>query len=573
MRFLTLATDYDGTLAHDGIVSPDTIACLEKLRNSGRKLVLVSGRLLDDLLRVFPRQDLFDWIVGENGALLYSPQTHESRLLAEPVPLGFVDALRARGVDNVGAGQSIVGTWHPHECTVLEVLRDLGLDRQIIFNKGAVMVLPTGINKASGLLAALNEMEISVHNVVAIGDAENDLPMLGLCECGVAVSNALDSVKVKADMVTDADHGAGVAELIDELLKDDLARRFNSLHSRGLLLGIAKGEPGRSVLLPSQGQSLLVAGPSGSGKSTVVTGLIERMASAGYQFCLFDPEGDYEGFEPAINLGNPHYVPAVHEVLTLLERMHNAVVNLLGVSLDNRPGYVSEVMRALEHLRAETGRPHWLIFDEAHHLFPEESPAESSLLAAPPKSSLMLTVHPRHMGKEALASADIVMAAGKDPHETISGYCSAAGVDEPQLQPMKLEQGEVLVWFRHRDAVPFVVKFEQGKAEHKRHIRKYAEGDMGEGSFVFTGPDQRLRLRAHNLDTFVRMGRGVDEDTWTFHLRAHHYSDWIRRTIKDDELAEKIKAIENEARNQEGRTEESREQIFSAICKKYTAPA
>lgn len=330
----------------------------------------MTGRVLEDMLHVFPRHQLFEWMVVENGALLYCPRTGESRLLAEPVPEGFVRTLQERGVSNVGAGRSIVGTWRPNECTVLEVLRDLGLDRQIVFNKGAVMILPTGVNKASGLAAALDAMKISPHNMVAVGDAENDLPMLALGEYGVAVRNALDSVKAKADIVTEGDHGAGVEELIRELLHDDLAGRLASVERRGLLIGTAGREPKRTVMLPSLGQSVLVAGPSGSGKSTAMTGLLERMAEARYQFCLFDPEGDYEGFEPAINLGNPHYVPLADEVLRLLERMHCAVVNLLGVSLDARPAYVSELVRKFDDLRHGTGRPHWLIMDEARHIFP-----------------------------------------------------------------------------------------------------------------------------------------------------------------------------------------------------------
>lgn len=568
MNFIALATDYDGTLAHDGKVSPQTTAALEKLRDSGRKLALVSGRLLDELLAVFPENELFDRIVAENGAVLYCPKTRESRLLTEGVPKGFVEALRERGVENVGAGASVVGTWHPNECTVLETLRDLGLDRQIIFNKGAVMTLPTGVNKASGLLAALNELKLSAHNVVAAGDAENDLPMLAMCECGVAVNNALDSVKNKADIVTRADHGAGIEELIADLLQDDLENRLASSQRHGILYGETKDEPKRKVFLPSRGHSILVAGPSGSGKSTATTGFLEHLADAEYQFCLFDPEGDYEEFEAAISLGNPHYVPATPEVVRLLERMHSVVVNLLGVSLDNRPAYVSEIIRKFDHLRSDTGRPHWLIIDEAHHIFPAECAAGSALLTAPPRASLMLTVHPRSVAKEALASADIVVAVGKDPQETISDYCRSAGIDEPQLKAVTLDRWGVLVWFRYTAEPPFVMAFEPGKTEHKRHIRKYSEGDLGEGSFVFSGPDKRLHLPAQNFSNFIRMGSGVDDETWLHHLHCHDYSRWLQTRIKDDDLAKEVEAIENK----NGSANESREQIFEAIRKKYTAP-
>jgi HAD superfamily hydrolase (TIGR01484 family) len=568
LNFLALALDYDGTLASVGRVRKSTFKALETVAQSGRKLVLVSGRQLEDLLEVFPQHDLFEWIVVENGALLYCPRTRETRLLAEPVPEGFPEALRQRGVSDVAVGRSVVATWRPHECTVLEVLRDLGLDRQIIFNKNAVMVLPTGVNKASGLAAALGEMKISHHNVAAIGDAENDLPMLGWCECGVAVSNALESVKAKADFVTNGDHGAGVEESIRDLIDNDLEARLQPDRRRGLLLGVEKDAPERSVSLPALGHSVLVAGPSGSGKSTAITGVLERMAAAGYQFCIFDPEGDYERFESAVTLGNPHCVPGAGEVLDLMERMHSAAVNMLGVSLDNRPVYVAEVVRKLETLRAAKGRPHWFVFDEAHHVFPADFPAGTPVLEAPPATSLMITVHPPHVRKEALCSADIVIAVGKDPDETIRNFCRSAGAEAPRLHPVTLDRSEALVWFRGRRE-PVVVAVEPGKSEHRRHIRKYAEGDLGPGSFVFRGPEGKLNLAAHNLSTFIRMASGVDDETWNWHLRAHDYSRWFHEVIRDDALAEEAEALENV----QGPAGESRERIFAAIRGRYTAPA
>jgi hypothetical protein len=80
------------------------------------------------------------------------------------------------------------------------VIRDLGLELNII-TKGAVMVLPPNINKAAGLQAALAELKLSGHNVVGVGDAENDHAFLQSCGCAAAVSNALPMVKTSADIV------------------------------------------------------------------------------------------------------------------------------------------------------------------------------------------------------------------------------------------------------------------------------------------------------------------------------------------------------------------------------------
>jgi len=230
MNFSNLATDYDGTLAEDGGVAQLTIRALESLRRSRRSMVLVTGRELAQLIEVFDRTDLFDWIVAENGALLYHPATRTKRLLTEPVPLHFVEELQRRGVSPISAGDAIVATLRPHEDTVLAVIRDLGLERQITLNKGAVMVLPIGVDKASGMEAALDEMNLSWADVAGVGDAENDLAFLRKCRCSVAVSNALDSVKAEVDFTTHAPGGKGVVELIDEILNDDLQSRCHTLH-------------------------------------------------------------------------------------------------------------------------------------------------------------------------------------------------------------------------------------------------------------------------------------------------------------------------------------------------------
>lgn len=225
MRYRVLCTDYDGTIARHGVVDEPTIAALARLRDSGRKLIMVTGRELTELMSVFPRLDLFERVVAENGALLYTPATKEQRPLCEPPLPEFVAAMTARQVVPLSVGRTIVATREPYEKAALEVIRDLGLELQVIFNKGAVMVLPSGVNKATGLEAALEELSLSVHEAVGVGDAENDHAFLGICECAVAVANALPSVQEKADFVTQATHGPGVTQLIEEILADDLASR------------------------------------------------------------------------------------------------------------------------------------------------------------------------------------------------------------------------------------------------------------------------------------------------------------------------------------------------------------
>jgi hydroxymethylpyrimidine pyrophosphatase-like HAD family hydrolase len=223
MRYRVLAVDYDGTLAHDGKVDDATVAALRRFRASGRKLLMVTGRVMPELRATFGHVELFERIVAENGALVVDPVTGEERTLTATPKPEFVATLKKQGVSPISTGRVIVATWEPHEKAVLKTIRDMGLELQIIFNKGAVMILPTGVNKATGLKAALKMLGEMPESCVAAGDAENDHAMLALAGVGVAVANALPAVKERADLVTNGDHGAGVAELIDRILADDLA--------------------------------------------------------------------------------------------------------------------------------------------------------------------------------------------------------------------------------------------------------------------------------------------------------------------------------------------------------------
>jgi HAD superfamily hydrolase (TIGR01484 family) len=218
MSFLALATDYDGTIAQHGDVTRSTYEALVRWKETGRKLVLVTGRELGDLARVCHFLELFDRLVVENGALVCHSITQEKKILASAPPKPFIDCLRARGVTPLSVGEVIVATLENYKGVVLETIEELGLKWKVILNKGAVMVLPVNVDKTTGLIEALKQLNISPADTVAVGDAENDYAFLGMCGYSAAVGNALASLKKQAHYVTRATHGAGVEELIEKLL-------------------------------------------------------------------------------------------------------------------------------------------------------------------------------------------------------------------------------------------------------------------------------------------------------------------------------------------------------------------
>jgi len=211
------ATDFDGTLAHNGTVSPATLDAIRRLKGVGIRLILVTGRELNDLNAIFPDLKDFDLAVLENGAVLFNPATGTIETLADPPPSAFVKRLYERGLP-LQVGKAIVATWEPHEKDVLQIIKEMGLELHVIFNKGAVMILPSGVNKATGLLAALRQLDVEPSMVVGIGDAENDHAFLEVCGFSVAVANALPAIREKVAYVTQGDHGDGVAEIIGMLL-------------------------------------------------------------------------------------------------------------------------------------------------------------------------------------------------------------------------------------------------------------------------------------------------------------------------------------------------------------------
>ncbi|AFT85672.1 HAD hydrolase family protein [Paraburkholderia phenoliruptrix] len=573
MRFFAIATDYDNTLACDGRVADSTWDALERLRASGRQAILVSGREMDDLLAICPRLDLFSRVVAENGGVLYTPSTGTRRLLAPPPPAAFVDELRSRGLRHFSVSETLVAMMKPAEQIALAAIRDLGLGLQIIFNGDAVMIVSPGISKASGLQEALSELALSAFNVAGIGDAENDHALLDACGFGVAVANALPALKAHADMVTSQAAGAGVAELVDALVKDDLRERTSVAQKSRVLIGHARdaGEPA-DLYCPAHGSVVLLAGESGCGKSTACAGLLERLAGMHQQLCIIDPEGDYQNDEDTIVVGDAHTAPLIEEVVQLLARPPRSAVavNLLRVPLPERPAFCASLLLEVQQLRMRTGRPHWLVFDEAHHLFPAGWAGASQTIPAALETALAITVSPQQLDGAFLRQVNLLLAMGPSAGKAVQELAKATGRPVPQLQETALETGQALLWRLDEPAPEGVIRLEPGSKHRLRHRRKYAEGLLiPERSFYFRGPEHALNLRAHNLVLFVEIAEGVDAGTWQYHRERGDYSRWFETEIGDPDLAAQARQIEQDAALDAAA---SLARIKAAVQERYTQP-
>jgi len=406
MRYTAVALDFDGTIAHDGAVPDSVVEGLRRLKDTGRKLLLVTGRELPELLAIFKPIDIFDRVVAENGALLYRPATGERVELGEAPPAKLVALLRERGVP-ISVGQSIIATVEPHETVVLQSIRELGLERPVIFNKGAVMILPPGINKASGLARALAELGLSARNLVAAGDAENDHALLDAAEYSVAVANAIPTLKEAADRVTTGLRGDGILELIDDLIDNDLAKAPPRRERR--MLAIGRDPDGAEVSLNPSGVSMLVTGAHGSGKSTFTRRMLERFCTAGYQFCVLDGRGEYLDFQPAVVFGTQEVAPDPFEILTALEKPDvQAVVCLAAVLPAKRAAFFERLNAELHSLREKTGRPHWLVIDEAPELTPRMD-AQTARSGPPAENTIYVTTDPSAIDSRIVDSVQVTV--------------------------------------------------------------------------------------------------------------------------------------------------------------------
>lgn len=569
MRFAAVAVDYDGTLATEGLVQAPAVGALEQLVASGRQCILVTGRMLRELLPLFPQAELCARIVAENGAVLYRPSTREQRLLAPQASPALAHALKAKGVMPLDVGDSIIATVRPHEVTVMEAIRDLGLEHQVIFNRESVMILPPGINKASGLKAALDELKLSPHNVVGIGDSENDHALFQASELAVAVNSAVPTLRDAADWVTMRPNGAGTAEAMLALVADDMATQAKRLTRHRVTLGSSR--EGVSYTVSPVEENLLIAGTSGSGKSTLAHGILEQLIDKGYQTCVIDPEGDYQSIEKMIMFGNSQRGPTVAEVLTAMDNPSTQViVNLVGLPLQDRPSFFFELLPQLQERRDRTGRPHRVVVDETHHLLPTKwRPTVASMRDL--KGMLFVTVHPDQLSPHVLDTVDIAVALGERPSSTLQAVANHKGVSLPPISNAELKPGEAVVWRVAAGQSPETFMMTVSRMERRRHRRKYAEGELPpERSFYFRGPEGKLNLRAQNLIMFRQLADGVDDETWLHHLRNGDYSHWMETAIKDRSLAQVIHEVEDMP---DVSAHDSRQRVASAIEERYTLPA
>ncbi|MBI3808374.1 MAG: HAD-IIB family hydrolase [Nitrospirae bacterium] len=563
-----MAFDFDGTLAVNGTVPAEVETALEQCRAGGHVLFLVTGRRFETVA-LGHLGSLFAGIVWENGAVLTHTASGETYL-----PFGQLDARLLKAIEGAGIpferGLAIAATWTPHDQALWGILSSHGGSTSIEYNKSAVMVLPPGATKGTGLERLLALCGLSPRNLAAFGDAENDLSMLTLAEVSVAVADAVPAVIETSDVLATAPGPQGVLEILKQY---PLGGKFLDIplkRERPILLG--QTESGATINIPAAklaGLNLGVFGNSATGKSWMVGLIAEGLHHEDYQVLLLDPEGDFRGLRVLPRFvsisGDRATLPPPSALISLLDEGGvSLVLDLSQYPISLRSHYLAELIRALRHLRDRKFRPHWIVLDEAQEFLFEGS--EITALLRPLLETggwAFVSYRPDRLSESVLTSLHHLLLTRLtdrqigDCLQTHCALCSLKGarLDQIPMGSALLCGGEIV---RMRPAIR--------RVPHIRHLYKYLDVPLPPGKrFSFRTEKGHLGIEAASLYELSRLIPTLPLESLEYHDRREDFVKWADWTLGDGGLAARLRKVAN--RRYQG--DELREALNQVVSMHY----
>jgi hydroxymethylpyrimidine pyrophosphatase-like HAD family hydrolase len=555
VKLSVLALDYDGTIAREDRLDPGVRAAIADARTRGITVLLVTGRILDELRRAAGDLHFVDGVVAENGAVVHFPDSGHTSLLAPPIPEAFLAEVRQRRI-TASPGQCLVDAAAADAGRLLEVIQALELPLVLLFNRSRVMTLPQGISKATGLRVALDMLRLSARNTVAIGDAENDHPLLQLAELGAAVEWGSMALRASADDVVGGGGPPAVADYIRRLARSGTLPLAPKARRR-LRLGYT--EDGREFSLAVRGRNVLIAGDAKSGKSWIAGLLCEQLILHGYSTCVIDPEGDYRSLEglPGVTvLGGEDPPPTprdLHRALRYPDR--SVVIDLSHIAHDEKIDYIRSILPAINVMRRRTGLPHRILLDEAHY-FLHDADAQH-LLDLETNGYTIVTFCASRLPKALIAATEVMLVTCESNPAEIDALCQRC--EACQKVENARSRWSVLAHLAVGQAVALPITEESGGelkmftigqrlTPHVRHREKYVDVPVTESrAFQFAangGPPRRVRTLRQFVDTL----EGTAPGALTPYVRRGDFSRWIADVFGDNALADELRVEEQRFR-------------------------
>jgi hydroxymethylpyrimidine pyrophosphatase-like HAD family hydrolase len=548
MHISVIATDFDGTISQGDQLAPGAGRALRRWREAGQFSVLVSGRPFEFLRDLQEREQAFDLIVAENGAVLYNPHTDEMRLPFGEVPDDLLRALTELGVP-LWRGVGIAGTTLPYDDAVWVASRELGLAVHVETNRREVMIMPPGVSKGTGLLTILKSEGLSPRNLLAFGDAENDQSLLQVAEVKVAVANAVESVKAMADYVTPAAGPGGVTRFIDRYLLDERAFDFpvRGAHHFGLG-GTTEVDLNAHDLVD---RDVLITGGCGYGKSWLATRLADGLIDGGYQLLGLDPVGDLSVLArhaTCLCLGREETPPMSLIVQLLSETDLSILLDLAHMPTpEERVLYTTGLLRRVLEVHRRLGKPHWLLIDEAQDLLGgHDNPARMPLLQRPTTPGICLVAwQPSRLDQAVLERINGFLFTRHRLNvevECLRAMLIERGLDVTGLAERlsKLGEGQALVWGLTTSPGDSLVplKFSMGpRAFSKmRRLHLYLEEPVAASKRFYFKDKTGRTPSAGNLAELIDRLHILDPAVITFHLQRGDFCRWVRDVLHDERL-------------------------------------
>ncbi len=584
MHLRILALDLDGTIAENDVVANETWAALRKVKAAGFTLILVTGRRLNALTAIRPFEEVCEAIVAENGAAIYFPRNDTIMLPFGRIAHEVVDKLQTMNIP-LERGLAICATWRPHDKIVLEVLSETSYAATIEYNKGAVMVLPPGATKGTGLLTALRELGFSPHNVVAFGDAENDRSLFEQAELAIAVANTAPDIKEIADVVLADQDGAGVRNLIDKLMNGNIPQHLVRPKQK-----ISVGQSLHkipAIISPFDliNSNLGVFGESGSGKSWIAGMLAEKLLQQEYQICIIDPEGDHRGiraFPHTLLLGGDRTAPpSVTDVIVLMEYSDiSLILDLSLYSMSEQIKYVNDLMHALCSLRQRRGKPHWFLIDEVHYFCQhDDDPLTKLFFKYMQEGGLgLVSYRPSSIAPSLLNITNnwlLTRMRNPDEQEILRKYLDGQQCSDSTLEmisSLTSRQAYLCLGKTVQKKPPptgvIAIESTSRKVTHVRHLHKYLQAPLPHTKqfhFYIEEPDYKGPRTAASLWEFNEVIALLPAKTLEYHLARKDFEKWLINTLHDPELARRLRKVSN--RKLEG--EMLREVLSATISARY----